>query len=76
MTTLHIEFDEAIADAARKKAQAQGKTVEGWVAEVVAQQVDGEPDVEWVARFLEGAERLKGNSGGWKWNRDELYEDE
>ena len=75
MTTLHIEVDERLAAAARQTAQSHGKTLEGWVAEVVAQQVRPKANAEWVARFLEGARRLNGNSGGWKWNRDELYDE-
>jgi hypothetical protein len=76
MTTLHIDVEESLAEAARQKAASEGKTLEGWVAEVMAQKVGSNANhtVEWARRLLEGANRVQGNSNGWKWNREELYQ--
>ena len=74
MTTLHIEFNEAIADAARRKAQAQGKTLETWAAEVLAKEASSAGSQSWIRKFLASADRNAGHSQGQKWSRDELYD--
>lgn len=74
MTTLQIEIDEATAAAIREKAQLAGKTPEILAAEIVRQQFPLPPDKSWIKDFLEGTETAKGDSKGWKWNREELYD--
>jgi hypothetical protein len=74
MTTLEIKIDEATAEVVRQKARQAGKTPEAWVSEVVAQQAAPPGSNEWIKGFLESAEKSTGNSGGWKWNREELYD--
>jgi hypothetical protein len=73
MTTLEIKIDEATAEVIRRKAQHAGKTPEVWAAEIILQQAGGGVNKEWIKAFLENAEKVPGNSGGWKWNREELY---
>ena len=89
MTTLYIQIDDAAVEVAREKAKNAGKTLEAWVADVVHQQAapaDGEEEGiedagrlrsntrEWVKDILAATEHPKGNSGGWKFNREEIYE--
>ena len=74
MTTLEIKIDEVTAEAIRQKAQQSGKTPEAWAAEIILQQAGHGGSKEWIRAFLENAEKVPGNSGGWKWNREELYD--
>jgi hypothetical protein len=74
MTTLQISLDERAAQAIREKAHLAGKTPEAWVAEVAVSQAIPAPDKTWVDEFLTRAANSKGNSQGWKWNREELYD--
>ena len=77
MTIMSIEIDEALAEAVRRKAHQVGKTPEKVAVEALAEQF-GKPtpagNKEWIKKFLENADQVRGNSGGWKWNREELYE--
>jgi hypothetical protein len=74
MTTMHIQLDEAVAHALQQKALRVGKAPEQLVAEMLTEQMGSPPNKEWIRKFLEDAERNPGKSGGWKWNRDELYD--
>ena len=67
-----LSIDEQIVERAREKLRATGKTVNQEIREHL-QHVAGDDDVE---SRIEEFHRLsgKGNSHGWKFNRDELYE--
>ena len=75
MTTLEIRLDEATAEAIRQQARQAGKTPEAWASEVIAQQAAAGGSAAWVKDFLAATERPKGDSGGWKWNREEIYDE-
>jgi hypothetical protein len=74
VTTLQITLDEDAVQAIRCKAQLAGKTPEAWVAEAAAQKAGSPGNKDWIRKFLENADKVRGNSGGQKWTRDELYE--
>lgn len=74
MTTFHIEVDDVVATAIRERAQCAGKTPEAFVAEMMAQQALPAANKSWIPKFLEAARTSGANSGGWKWNREELYD--
>lgn len=75
MTTLQITLEESVADVIRIKAQQEGKTPETLAAEIVSAQASALPlDKEWINKFLQSARQSSGNSHGWKWNRNELYD--
>jgi hypothetical protein len=74
MTTMHITLDEHAAEIIRKKAQLAGKTAEEWLAEMAVSQAVPPQNKGWIDMFLESARNRPGNSHGWKWNREELYE--
>jgi hypothetical protein len=70
-----LSIDEQIVERAREKLRATGKSVNQEIREHL-QHVAGDDDLE-LERDLELFERLSGlgNSNGWKFNRDELYEE-
>ena len=74
MMTVQITLDEDAAQAIRQKAQLAGKTLEAWIAEVATQEAGPAGNKDWIDRFLESAKNSRGNSHGWKWNREELYD--
>ena len=67
-----LSIDEQIVERAREKLRATGKSINQEIREHL-QHIAGEDDVE---RRIEEFHSLsgKGNSHGWKFNRDELYE--
>lgn len=67
-----LSIDERLMAKARQRAQAMGKSVNQLVRDYL-QQLAGDDDVEaWITEFtkLSG----KGHSGGWRFNRDEIYD--
>lgn len=69
-----LSVDEAIVERAREKLRAVGKSVNQEIRDHLAR-LAGEDDEQLARdiRFLEQTAGL-GDSNGWKWNRDELYE--
>jgi len=68
-----LSIDEQIVEKAREKLRATGKSVNQEIREHL-KNIAGEDDVE---RDLEMFRQRvgQGNSNGWKWNREELYEE-
>jgi hypothetical protein len=68
-----LSIDEQVAERAREKLRAVGKSLNQEIREHL-QLVAGDDDLE---RDLEGFQHRvgQGNSNGWKWNRDEVYEE-
>lgn len=73
---MRISFsaNEQIVRRARGRARALGTTLTQLLREHVQAQADEHVQIE---RDIEEFLRLsgKGNSNGWKWNRDEIYEE-
>jgi hypothetical protein len=67
-----LAIDEQLVERAREKAGAQGKSLNDYIRESL-QRLAGDDDVKArMARFrsISG----KGNSNGWKFNREEIYD--
>ena len=67
-----LSIDEQIVERAREKLRATGKSVNQEIREHL-QHVAGDDDVERDMEYLMRTAGL-GNSNGWKFNREELYE--
>ena len=67
-----LSIDEQLVERAREKLRATGKTVNQEIREHL-EHIVGDDDLE---RDLEMFERTSGlgDSGGWKFNRDEINE--
>lgn len=67
-----LSIDEKVVARARLRAEALGKSLNQLIRDYL-QNLAGEDDVE---RDMEEFRRLsgKGNSRGWKFNREEAYE--
>jgi hypothetical protein len=67
-----LSIDDQLVTRARKKAEVLGKSLNQLIRDYL-QTVVGEDDTE---RDIEEFGRLsgKGNSRGWKFNRDEIHE--
>lgn len=68
-----LAIDEQIAERAREKLRAAGKTLNQEIRDHL-KHIAGDDDLERDLEFLKKTAGL-GNSSGWKWNRDELYEE-
>jgi hypothetical protein len=67
-----LSIDDQLVERARKRAEALGKSLNQLIREYL-QRVVGTDDAE---RSIDELKRLsgRGNSQGWKFNRDELHE--
>jgi antitoxin component of RelBE/YafQ-DinJ toxin-antitoxin module len=71
---LTLSIDDGIVQQARRRAEAMGKSVNQLVREYL-EQFAGKSDLEAAAdEYREMARNPKGNSRGWKFNREELHE--
>ena len=67
-----LSIDEQLVGRAREKLRATGRTINQEIREHL-EHIVGDDDLERDMEFLERTAGL-GNSNGWKFNRDELYE--
>jgi hypothetical protein len=68
-----LSIDEKLVERAREKLRATGKTVNQEIREHL-QHIAGDDNPERdVQEYIRRAGQ--GNSRGWKWNREEIYEE-
>jgi len=67
-----LSIDEKLLERAREKLRAAGKTVNQEIRDHL-QHIVGDDNLEHDLEFLEKTAG-QGNSDGWKWNREELYD--
>jgi hypothetical protein len=71
---LTLSVDEEVVERARERAKALGSSVNQLVREYL-EQLAGKADPNADAEEFEKLSRLaKGNSRGWKFNREEIHE--
>ncbi len=71
---LTLSVDDEIVQQARRRAEAMGKSVNQLVREYL-ERLAGKSDLEAAAdEFRELTRNAKGNSRGWKFNREEIHE--
>ena len=73
LVNITLSIDEKLVERAREKLRATGKSLNQEIREHL-EHIVGDNELE---RDLEAFRSRvgQGNSNGWKWNREELYED-
>jgi hypothetical protein len=69
-----LSIDEQLVERAREKLRATGKTINQEIREHLEHMV-GDDDLERDIEFLEKTAGLGNPEPGWKWNREDTYED-
>ena len=69
-----LSVDEQVAERAREKLRAMGKSLNQEIRDHL-QHVAGDDDLERDIEFLERTSGLGKAEAGWKFNRDEIYEE-
>jgi hypothetical protein len=71
-----LSIDEQLVERARKKLSATGRTINQEIRKHL-EHIAGDNDLalERDLEFLENTAGLGKPEPGWKWNRDEIYED-
>ena len=70
---LTLSVDEEVLQLARQRAEAAGKSVNQLVREYLEQLAGKRDSRQDAAAFEELSRRSRGNSKGWKFNREELH---
>ncbi len=73
MKNITLAIDEETLAASREYAKRHGTTVNALVRQLLERTVqqDSKAKIEELLRLMD---ENPGDSGGWKWNREELYE--
>jgi hypothetical protein len=69
-----LSIDEQVVERAREKLRATGKSLNQEIRDHL-RHVAGDDDLERDIEFFKNTSGLGRPEPGWKWNRDELYED-
>jgi hypothetical protein len=69
-----LSIDEQLVERAREKLRAMGKSLNQEIRDHL-QHLAGDDDLERDIEFLKSTSGLGRAEVGWKWNRDEVYED-
>ena len=71
MPNVTISLNEKLLKTSRGYAERHGKSLNALIRELLEKTVNDRPR-RWQERFFELADKAKGNSRGWKWNREEI----
>jgi hypothetical protein len=69
-----LSIDAQLVERAREKLRATGKTVNQEIREHL-EHIVGDDDLESAIEIFVKTSGKGNAEAGWKWNRDELYED-
>lgn len=73
MKNITLSIDDDLLVAARRYAKSQSISLNQLVRDLLARTAAADAKAA-ANEMLRVAERVQGDSKGWKWNRDEIYE--
>lgn len=74
-TNLTLSVDEDVVRRARERVRTTGKSLNQVIREYLNQLAGDADPQDWVGRWEQASRAARGDSRGWKFDRDELYED-
>jgi hypothetical protein len=74
MKNVTLAVDDKLLEASREYAQRHHTTLNAMVRDLLERTVRPEAENAGLKEFLRLASQAKGDSKGWKWNREELYD--
>ncbi|MBM4041039.1 MAG: hypothetical protein FJ290_21270 [Planctomycetes bacterium] len=74
MPNVTIALNERLLAASRDYAQRHGTSLNALIRECLNEKV-GTTRAQSLQAFFDAADKAHGNSRGWKWNREEIYEE-
>jgi hypothetical protein len=78
VANLTITVDEATLKRARIRAIERGESVNQFLAEQLRRYAEDDEEQRYrrdLGRWFATADKYAGRGGGWKWNRDEVYDE-
>jgi hypothetical protein len=74
MKNVTLAMEEKLLAESREYAQRHHMTLNALIRSMLQREVGAQARTHWVDNFLELARKAGGDSRGWKWNREELYD--
>ena len=71
---LTLSVDEAVVERARERARAMGKSLNQVMREYLEQLAGAKTPDRWAEEWDRLSREAQGDSKGWKFNRDEIYD--
>jgi len=74
MKNITLSIEEELLSRSREEAARQGTSLNGLIRNVLTKMTSTPHQRDWFAEYTLHSEHISGDSGGWKFNRDELYD--
>lgn len=74
MKNVTLAMDDRLLEESREYARKHHTTLNMLIRALLQQTVSRPPPESWTERLFRLADEAHGNSRGWKWNREELYD--
>jgi hypothetical protein len=74
MKNVTLAVEDKLLEESREYAQRHHTTLNAMVRKLLQQTVTRPSSENWMKELFRLADEAHGNSRGWKWNRDELYD--
>ena len=74
MKNVTLAVEDKLLQDSREYAQRHHTTLNAMVRKLLQQTVTRPSSENWMKELFRLADDAHGNSGGWKWNREEIYD--
>jgi hypothetical protein len=74
MRNITLSIDDDMLNAAREYARKQHTSVNALVRHLLASALQRDSGNSWADQFLQLAAEARGNSGGKRWRREDIYD--
>jgi hypothetical protein len=75
MKNITLSIDEELLEKSREVAAWQGTSLNGLIRKMLTKITEMPQQQDWFSGFELVSEQVTGDSGGWKFNREELYDE-
>jgi len=74
MRNVTLSIDDALLKKSREYASSRGTSLNGLIRQLLAKATETPESHTWFEDFLLVSQQATGNSQGWKFNREEVYD--
>ncbi len=74
MPNVTISINEDLLKSSREYAKRHGTSLNALIRRLLVETVNPEAGA-WPEEFLKAVSQARGNSRGWKWNREDIYKE-
>ena len=75
MSNVTLSIDDALLSRSRNYAASRGTSLNGLIRQLLVKATAEPEPKDWFGGFTLISEQALGDSNGWKFNREEIYDD-